>query len=94
MNGSRPYIGMIDGNKVVSGIWIDECREISIVTLSSYRCQGIMTKLVYELINDVFRNRLNEVIAMPISRNSMRLLKKCGFSKSEVQKCYLEFYIK
>lgn len=94
ISGSRPYIGWIDKKRIISCVWIDEFNEISIITLSEYRNQGLMSALVKEVILDVFNGRLDEVTAMPMNSISKRLLRKCGMFQSVENKDYLEFYIK
>jgi len=82
---SKPYIGIIDKEKdsLISCIWLDSLEEICMITEKSYRNQGLMKRLLGEIVGDVFKGKMDEVSAMPTGIISKSILKRSGFLKED-----------
>lgn len=93
VKNSRPYIGYINDNEIVSLIWKDSHNEICIITDEKYRNRGLMKNLLNDIISDVFKKRLSSINALPLNKISRSILKKAGFVKSEENDGYYEFEI-
>lgn len=89
--GSKPYLGLLFHNKLISVIWKDIDHEISMITHPYYRNKHAMGMLLGQLIDDVFKKRLKMVQANPLNKLSKQILIKKGFDASLENDEYLEF---